>query len=60
MLVRRSIVYTVRVETNVRTWGCLGGIGTREFVQQPVRGRTETLLMFLRTATHLELLFVEG
>ena len=31
----------------MRTGGWARGIGTREFVEQPVRWRTETLLVFL-------------
>ena len=47
-----------RRKTNVWPRGCLGGVGTRELVQKPVRRRTETLLMFLRTATHLDRLML--
>ena len=33
----------------VRTWGWAGGIGTGQFIQKPMRGRAETLLMLLPT-----------
>lgn len=46
-------------ETNVRTRGCLWGIGTRELVQEPVRRRAEAFLMLLRTSTHLDYVVVE-
>lgn len=33
----------------VRTWGWAGRIGTGQFIQKPMRGRAETLLMLLPT-----------
>jgi hypothetical protein len=35
----------------VRTGGGLGSIGSGHFVQEPVRGRTEALLVLLTTET---------
>lgn len=32
---------------------CLGRIGTGKFVKQPVRGRTQAVLMLLRSTSHL-------
>jgi hypothetical protein len=38
----------------VRTGGGLGSIGSGHFVQEPVRWRTEALLVLLRSARHLD------
>lgn len=45
---------TTKIETDVRTRRSLGGIGTRQLIQKPVRRRAEAFLMLLWTATHLD------
>ena len=53
MLVSASrLAISVRCSLS-RTWRSLGAIGTTKFVKKPVRWRTETLLMFLGTSTHV-------
>jgi hypothetical protein len=57
LLRKLSVLWQV-IETSdfahMRAWRCLRRIGTGKLVEKPVRWRTETLLMFLRTATHLD------
>jgi len=38
----------------VRTWRWFWSIGTRQFVKEPMRWRTQALLVFLWSASHLE------
>lgn len=52
---RQCLIISARdSSTDMRPRRRLGSVRARKLVQQPVRRRTETLLVLLRTATHLD------